>query len=147
LLICLAKVVRVPHGPVIEVSQVGIRDRRISFDIIPWSGIESLWRLPQSKRLLLILDAAVDNNLPRSKIGEWVRHRRLKAYLIQKLTDQENPYDVWCYGHAFGDVSIAMIELVGSFETLVRAVEQARGVIGDTSWATPSRRPGRALNL
>jgi hypothetical protein len=132
LFIYLVKVVRVPHGPIIEVSHAGLRDRRISPDIIPWSDIESMWLLPQTRRLLLILDPAVDNNLSRSAIGAWARRRRIKRYLVDQLSNGDNPYDVYTYGHGFGDVSISMLELAGSFEALVRAVEQAWGVIGDT---------------
>jgi len=144
LIVYLEKIVRALHGPIIEVSHSGIRDRRISPDIIPWSSIESMWRLPQTRGLLLILDATVYNSLPRSGIGAWARHRRLKRYLIDVLSNGENPYDCYSYGYGFGDVSISMVDLVGSFEALVRAVEQAWGVIGNDSWSIPSRIVGPA---
>ncbi len=127
LFICLAKIVRVPHGPIIEVSHAGIRDRRISPDIIPWAGIESMWRpiwgQRQAKQLLLILDAAVDNGLQRSRLSAWARRRRIKRYLIDRWSGHDDPYGPQ-YGKVYGDVTITMFELVGSVEDLVRAVEQ-----------------------
>ena len=91
LIVCLERVVRAPYGPIIEVSHTGIRDRRISPGIIPWSGIEPMWRPPKSKWLLLILDATVYNSLPRSGIGAWARRRRLKRCVIDRLMNRDNP--------------------------------------------------------
>jgi hypothetical protein len=132
LLSYLTKVIRAPYGPIIEISRAGLRDRRISPDIIPWSGIEAMWRLPQSRRLLLILDPAVDNSLLRSAHAAWARRRMLKRYLVERLSGEDDPYAVYTYGYGFGDVSISMLGLAGSFDALVRAVEQVRGVIADT---------------
>jgi hypothetical protein len=128
----LMKVIRAPYGPIIEVSRAGLRDRRISPDIIPWSSIESIWRFQQSRLLHLILDPAADNSLPRSAIAAWARRRMLKGQLFDELSGQADPYCAYCYGYAFGDVSISMSGLPGSFDALVRAVEQVRGVIADT---------------
>jgi len=139
LIACLEGFVRAPHGPIIEVSHTGIRDRRISPDTIPWSGIESMWRVRGTRQLLLILDATAYNRLPQSGLGPWARRRRLKRDLIDRLHYGDNPYDAYTYGYGFGDISISMVDLAGSFETLLRAVERGWGVVGDDSWEGPVR--------
>ena len=147
LIVCIEKIVRAPYGPIIEVSHTGIRDRRISPDIILWSDIESMWRPPQSRLLLLIVYATVYNCLPGSVIDAWGRRRRLKRYLIDILTNGDNPYDPYTYGSGFGDVSISMVDLVGSFETLLRAVERIWGVVGNDSGLISSRMRGPAPEI
>src|SRR5262249_46327050 len=131
LFVYLMRVVRVPYGPIIEVSRAGLRDRRISLDIIPWSSIESIWWLPPARQLQLILDSAVDNSLPRSAYAVWARRRMLRRFLYDALSGQDDPYTSYRYGYGFGDVSISMFGLSGSFQALVRAVEQVR-TIADT---------------
>src|SRR5262245_52488564 len=85
LFVYLMRVVRVPYSPIIEVSRAGLRDRRISPDIIPWSSIESIWWLPPARQLQLILDSAVDNSLPRSAYAVWARRRMLQRFLYDAL--------------------------------------------------------------
>ncbi len=84
--------------PILEVTTDGLRDRRVSPDIIPWSGIASVTVSDRRRRLQLQINADVADRMMRT---------RAQASAMQGR-----------------DVSISMIGLNGTFDDLVNALKR-----------------------
>jgi hypothetical protein len=63
------------RGPIVTISSEGIRDTRITSDIIPWSAVHkiSTWRLQRQKAMVLAVDPAVEERLNLSRMVRMTR--------------------------------------------------------------------------
>ncbi len=86
--------------PILEVTTDGLRDRRLSPDIIPWSGIASVTVSDRRRRQVLQLQINVD-------VADRMMRTRAHAGTMKGR-----------------DVAISMTGLNGSFDDLVRALKR-----------------------
>jgi hypothetical protein len=95
-------------GPIVEVSASGIRDLRLSADVIPWSDIERLSVLTVSRQSMLTLELrpGVQSNL-RAAHAAWIRTRLNEIF-------------------GFPGLVISMTGLDGSLDDLLDAIESVQ---------------------
>jgi hypothetical protein len=64
------------HGPVVTITQEGIRDRRIASDLIPWSAVNdiSTWQHRRQRFMVLAVDPAVEAGLDLTRMARWTRN-------------------------------------------------------------------------
>ena len=63
------------RGPVITISPEGIRDTRVSVEVIPWSAVSgiSTWEYSGQKAMVVALKPGVEEGLGLTSIARWTR--------------------------------------------------------------------------
>jgi hypothetical protein len=94
------------QDPIVTVGPLGVRDTRLSSDLIPWAAITDLlaasW--PPPPFLLLRIDPAFEATMSLTRTARWVRP-----------VNAATGYD----GHV-----IRVVGLKGDFEAFLRAIEE-----------------------
>lgn len=63
------------RGPVVTIAPDGIRDRRLTSDLIPWGAIRgiSTWEYRGQKAMVLAVDPSVEARLALTRMARWTR--------------------------------------------------------------------------
>jgi hypothetical protein len=63
------------HGPVVTITQEGIRDVRVAAEFIPWGAVSDLkvWESNGQRTMVLAVDPAVEDRLGLTRIARWTR--------------------------------------------------------------------------
>jgi hypothetical protein len=101
ILLCSARLFQ--NGPIVEIGEQGIRDRRVSPDVMAWETIDGVQAIKVRERYTLRLQLRAPSKLNRTWLNRVVTS-------------------------GASHVSINMVGLNGSFDDLVRAIDQYRKV-------------------
>lgn len=96
------------RDPVLEISETGIWDKRLSSDIIPWTAMTGLSQvsIKSQKFLMVRLDPAFERTMKKTRLSSWGKPANAAMGL-----------------HGY---PISMAGLTGSFDDLVAAIQSFR---------------------
>lgn len=63
------------RGPVVTIAPDGIRDRRLTSDLIPWTAIRAIstWEYRGQKAMVLAVDPSTEARLALTRMARWTR--------------------------------------------------------------------------
>ena len=63
------------RGPVITITQEGIRDRRVAAELIPWSAVRGIkiWEYRGQRVMVFAVDPTVETGLDLTRTVRWTR--------------------------------------------------------------------------